>query len=55
MTAPPLLSLTDVVKDYVGEAGTFRALHGVSIDVADGELMAIMGPSGSGTPRTIMR
>ncbi len=47
MTAP-LLALTDVVKDYVGEAGTFRALHGVTMAVADGELMAIMGPSGSG-------
>jgi putative ABC transport system ATP-binding protein len=44
----PVLALTDVVKDYVGEAGTFRALHGVSMTVADGELMAIMGPSGSG-------
>jgi putative ABC transport system ATP-binding protein len=43
-----LLSLDTVVKDYVGEAGAFRALHGVSMDVADGELMAIMGPSGSG-------
>ena len=48
MTATPVLSLHDVVKDYVGEAGAFRALHGVSMDVADGELMAIMGPSGSG-------
>ena len=44
----PVLSLDDVVKDYVGEAGVFRALHGVSMDVRDGELMAIMGPSGSG-------
>lgn len=44
----PVLSLTNVIKDYVGEAGAFRALHGVSMDVADGELMAIMGPSGSG-------
>ena len=46
--SPPVLALNDVVKDYVGEAGTFRALHGVSMSVADGELMAIMGPSGSG-------
>ena len=52
MTAPPLdppvLSLDRVVKDYASEAGTFRALHGVSMDVRKGELMAIMGPSGSG-------
>ncbi|PZN96771.1 MAG: macrolide ABC transporter ATP-binding protein [Alphaproteobacteria bacterium] len=46
MTA--LLNLVDVIKDYGSEAGTFRALHGVSLDVRAGEFMAIMGPSGSG-------
>ena len=44
----PLLDLENVVKDYASEAGVFRALHGVSLRVAEGELMAIMGPSGSG-------
>jgi len=48
MSGPPVLDLDHVVKDYVGDAGTFRALHGVTMRVADGELMAIMGPSGSG-------
>ena len=48
MSAAPLLDLVDVVKDYASEAGVFRALHGVSLKVAEGELMAIMGPSGSG-------
>ena len=48
MSAAPLLDLADVVKDYASEAGVFRALHGVSLKVAEGELMAIMGPSGSG-------
>jgi len=43
-----LLSLVDVIKDYESEAGTFRALHGVTLDVAKGELLSIMGPSGSG-------
>ena len=46
--APPLLDLQAVVKDYASEAGTFRALHGVTLQVAKGELMSIMGPSGSG-------
>ncbi len=46
--ASPVLALDHVVKDYVGEAGSFRALHDVSMTVAEGELMAIMGPSGSG-------
>jgi putative ABC transport system ATP-binding protein len=47
-TTPALLDLDDVIKDYASEAGVFRALHGVSLKVAKGEFMAIMGPSGSG-------
>jgi len=43
-----VLALDKVIKDYVGDAGSFRALHGVSLNVAPGEFMAIMGPSGSG-------
>ena len=46
MTA--LLELDAVVKDYTSEAGSFRALHGVTLAVDPGEFMAIMGPSGSG-------
>jgi len=48
MTAAALLELIDVVKDYRSEAGSFRALAGVSLAVSRGEYMAIMGPSGSG-------
>lgn len=43
-----LISLDNVTKDYVSEAGTFRALDGVSLSIAPGELVSIMGPSGSG-------
>ncbi len=46
MTA--LLALDAVVKDYASEAGSFRALHGVTVAVERGEFLAIMGPSGSG-------
>ncbi len=45
---PPLLALEGIVKDYASEAGSFRALDGVSMTVRPGELLAIMGPSGSG-------
>ena len=47
-SAAALLALDNVIKDYASEAGTFRALHGVSLRVMKGEFIAIMGPSGSG-------
>ncbi len=43
-----VLDLAGIVKDYASEAGAFRALHGVSFAVQQGEFMSIMGPSGSG-------
>ena len=39
------LALQDVTKEY---AGGVRALDGVSLAVADGELVGVVGPSGSG-------
>lgn len=42
--AGPVLSLRDVTKTY-GDVG---ALRGVTLDVAAGELVAVVGPSGSG-------
>ena len=40
-----LMTLRGVVKEYPGEV---HALRGVDLDVASGELVAILGPSGSG-------
>lgn len=40
----PVLALRDVTKTY-GDVG---ALRGVSLDIAPGELVAVVGPSGSG-------
>ena len=40
----PVVTLRNVVKRY----GSFQALNQVSLEVAEGEVVAIIGPSGSG-------
>ena len=42
------LELLDVVKHYRGAGEVVRAIDGVSITAAPGELLALYGPSGSG-------
>ena len=41
------LALRRVVKEYPGTP-PIRALDGVDLEIADGELVSIVGPSGSG-------
>jgi polar amino acid transport system ATP-binding protein/general L-amino acid transport system ATP-binding protein len=46
MTAPgsALISIRSLTKAY----GTFTVLHGIDLDIAEGEVVCIIGPSGSG-------
>lgn len=44
MQSDPILRLENIVKRF----GSFTALHGIDIDIEEGEFLTIVGPSGSG-------
>src|ERR1700748_2637275 len=43
-----LVELRSVVKDYVSDGQKVRAIDGISLSVAPGELIALVGRSGCG-------
>jgi putative ABC transport system ATP-binding protein len=48
MNGTPLIRLDDVSKVYHLESGDFTALNHITLDINEGEFVALMGPSGSG-------
>ena len=49
MIAPPLLELRDIHAGY----GAIEVLHGISIDVGAGQIVAMLGPNGAGKSTTL--
>jgi putative ABC transport system ATP-binding protein len=48
ISSPTVVTASDLTRRYGGGDTAVDALRGVSLDVAQGQLTAIMGPSGSG-------
>lgn len=46
-----IISIRDAALTYQARNGEVEALGGVSFDVAEGEFVSIVGPSGCGNPR----
>src|SRR5690242_8979849 len=47
VTRPPIVRLNDVHLDMASDAGTVNILRGVTLDIAAGEITAVVGPSGA--------
>jgi putative ABC transport system ATP-binding protein len=50
----PILTMQDVTLALDGNAGRVEILHGISLDVAEGETLGLVGPSGSGKSSLLM-
>ena len=51
--APPIISLRGITKRYGEGQAAFQALKGVDLDIAAGDFVAVMGPSGGGKSTTM--
>ncbi len=49
----PLISLKNIAKTYGSGENAYQALKGISLEIYEGEFVAIMGPSGSGKSTTM--
>ena len=43
-----MIAVNDVTKSYIIGGNQVNALHGISLEISEGDFMAVTGPSGSG-------
>jgi putative ABC transport system ATP-binding protein len=47
-TSNPIVEIRDLTKTYVRGKQRVEVLHGIQLDIPEGDFVALMGPSGSG-------
>jgi ABC-2 type transport system ATP-binding protein len=53
MTTPPALALRGLHKEFAAASGPVRAVAGIDLEIAPGEVVAFLGPNGAGKTSTI--